>query len=280
MSGTVRFDRLLANLLRLAQRGATPRASRRGDFGSGAGAGCQHARSPHRRSGGALACQRRALDPMPGMALMLHKPVGVTCSHKEAGPLVYDLLPRRWRRREPALSTVGRLDKESSGLLLLTDDGALLHRIISPKKHVAKHYVATLARPLKGDEAAHFAAGTLMLEGEAKPSPRRSWRRCRQRQPALSSARAAIIRCAGCLPPWVIMSTPCTATVLAGSRCRRILRPVSTGSLAPPIWRRFSPKVRPARSGRAPTPPAMRRWRLAPRWRRRCPPCGKRMPCG
>jgi 16S rRNA pseudouridine516 synthase len=109
------------------------------------------------------------LDPLPGLALMLHKPLGVTCSHKEAGPLVYDLLPPRWRRRDPAISTVGRLDKETSGLLLLTDDGALLHRIISPKHHVTKHYIATLARPLRGDEAALFAAGTLMLEGESKP---------------------------------------------------------------------------------------------------------------
>ena len=76
------------------------------------------------------------LDPPPGLVLMLHKPCGVTCSHKEAGPLVYDLLPPRFRLREPALSTIGRLDKDTSGLLLLTDDGALLHRIISPKSHV------------------------------------------------------------------------------------------------------------------------------------------------
>jgi 16S rRNA pseudouridine516 synthase len=109
------------------------------------------------------------LDPVPGMAVMLHKPVGVTCSHKEAGPLVYDLLPGRWRAREPALSTVGRLDKDTSGLLLLTDDGALLHRIISPRRHVAKRYVATLARPLQGDEAERFASGALLLEGEDKP---------------------------------------------------------------------------------------------------------------
>ena len=109
------------------------------------------------------------LDPPPGIAMMLHKPLGVTCSHKETGPLIYDLLPPRWRRREPAISTVGRLDKETSGLLLLTDDGALLHRIISPKHHVTKRYVATLARPLEGPEAAQFASGELMLEGEDKP---------------------------------------------------------------------------------------------------------------
>lgn len=109
------------------------------------------------------------LDPPPGMALMLHKPVGVTCSHKESGALVYDLLPPRWLAREPAVSTVGRLDKDTSGLLLLTDDGALLHRIISPRQHVAKRYVATLARPLDGSEGAVFAAGELMLEGDDKP---------------------------------------------------------------------------------------------------------------
>jgi 16S rRNA pseudouridine516 synthase len=109
------------------------------------------------------------LDPPPGLVLMLHKPCGVTCSHKEAGPLVYDLLPSRFRLREPALSTIGRLDKDTSGLLLLTDDGALLHKIISPKSHVPKRYLATLDRPLRGDEAAIFASGTLMLEGEEKP---------------------------------------------------------------------------------------------------------------
>ena len=111
----------------------------------------------------------KRLDPPPGMALMLHKPVGVTCSHKESGPLVYDLLPGRWRERDPAISTVGRLDKDTSGLLLLTDDGALLHRIISPRQHVAKRYLATLARPLQGSEAERFASGELMLEGEDKP---------------------------------------------------------------------------------------------------------------
>ncbi|KQT69496.1 16S rRNA pseudouridine(516) synthase [Methylobacterium sp. Leaf465] len=110
-----------------------------------------------------------ALDPPPGLTLMLHKPLGVTCSHKEAGPLVYGLLPDRWRRRDPALSTVGRLDKETSGLLLLTDDGALLHRIIAPKANVAKRYRVALDRPLKGDEGTVLASGTLMLEGEEKP---------------------------------------------------------------------------------------------------------------
>jgi 16S rRNA pseudouridine516 synthase len=109
------------------------------------------------------------LDPLQGMVILLNKPLGMTCSHKEAGRLVYDLLPDRWRRRDPLLSTIGRLDKETSGLLLLTDDGALVHRVISPKRHVTKTYRARLARPMAGGEAALFASGKLTLEGEDKP---------------------------------------------------------------------------------------------------------------
>ena len=111
----------------------------------------------------------RPLDPPPGVVLMLHKPLGMTCSRKEDGALVYDVLPDRWRRRDPALSTIGRLDKQTTGLLLLTDDGDLLHRVISPRRHVAKVYRATLARPLAGTEGDVFAAGGLVLEGEDKP---------------------------------------------------------------------------------------------------------------
>jgi 16S rRNA pseudouridine516 synthase len=109
------------------------------------------------------------LDPAPGLLVALHKPVGYTCSTKDPGRVVYDLLPPRWRRRDPIVSPVGRLDRDTSGLLLLTDDGALLHRITSPKSHLPKVYEATLAADLRGDEAALFAAGTLMLEGETKP---------------------------------------------------------------------------------------------------------------
>jgi len=109
------------------------------------------------------------LDPLPGIVLMMNKPLGVTCSHKEAGPLVFSLLPDRWRLRDPAISTVGRLDKDTSGLLLLTDDGALLHRIISPRASILKTYRAMLDSPLRGDEAELFASGSLILEGEDKP---------------------------------------------------------------------------------------------------------------
>ena len=109
------------------------------------------------------------LDPPAGQLLMLHKPVGTTCSTKDPGRIVYDLLPPRYRLRSPVMSTVGRLDRETSGLLLLTDDGQLLHRIISPKSRLPKVYLATLADDLRGDEVATFASGTLMLDNEKTP---------------------------------------------------------------------------------------------------------------
>ena len=118
---------------------------------------------------GRMTVDGEPVDPPHGLVILLNKPLGMTCSHKENGPLVYDVLPTRWRRRDPAISTVGRLDKETSGLLLMTDDGDLLHRIISPKRHVPKVYRATLARPMNGSERALFASGELMLEGDDKP---------------------------------------------------------------------------------------------------------------
>ena len=109
------------------------------------------------------------LDPPAGMLLMLHKPTGYTCSTKDPGRVIYDLLPPRFRLRDPLLSPVGRLDRETSGLLLMTDDGQLLHRITAPKSALPKVYVATLANDLRGDEATVFGSGTFMLESETTP---------------------------------------------------------------------------------------------------------------
>ena len=117
----------------------------------------------------AIRIDGESLDPPAGLALMLHKPVGYTCSTKDAGRIVYDLLPARFRLRSPLLSTVGRLDRDTSGLLLMTDDGQLLHRIVSPKSHLPKVYEATLAQDLRGDEAVLFSSGTLLLESETTP---------------------------------------------------------------------------------------------------------------
>ena len=79
--------------------------------------------------------------------IMLHKPAGYECSLKPgAWPGVHNLLPVPLRRR--GLQPVGRLDQDTTGLLLLTDDGPLLHKLTSPKHHVPKVYEVTCKHPV------------------------------------------------------------------------------------------------------------------------------------
>lgn len=108
-------------------------------------------------------------DPPPGSVLMMHKPFGFICSTKGASHLIYDLLPSRFLSRSPVMAPVGRLDLASSGLLLLTDDGKINHRITSPRRHLPKIYEARLAEVLTGREAEVFESGTMMLESDATP---------------------------------------------------------------------------------------------------------------
>lgn len=112
---------------------------------------------------------REPLDHPGRLLLLMHKPEGFVCSHDDGGRLIYSLLPERWQKRNPKLSTVGRLDRDVSGAILLTDDGALLHRLTSPKYAITKLYEATLAEPINPDAIELFASGTLMLKGEEKP---------------------------------------------------------------------------------------------------------------
>ncbi|MDX8398511.1 MAG: pseudouridine synthase [Mariprofundaceae bacterium] len=111
----------------------------------------------------------KALDHANGLTVVYHKALGSVCSRKEDGQLIYADFPERWLGRKPALSSVGRLDKETSGLLVLTDDGQLNHQLTSPKHHISKTYAVVLATPLKGDEAELLARGDLMLEADDKP---------------------------------------------------------------------------------------------------------------
>jgi 16S rRNA pseudouridine516 synthase len=105
-----------------------------------------------------------------GLLVVLHKPADYVCSHDPGeGPSVYDLLPPRWLKRNPVVTTIGRLDKDATGVLLITDDGDLVHRWTSPKHKVAKLYEVTVDADLPPGLEALFAAGTLMLDGEDKP---------------------------------------------------------------------------------------------------------------
>ena len=115
-----------------------------------------------------IKVNNEALDPET-ITVLLNKPSGFICSHNDAGSLIYALIPQRWNRRNPKISTIGRLDVDTTGAIILTDDGALNHRLSSPKSDVSKIYEATLAVPLKGDEKEIFASGEVMLNGEKKP---------------------------------------------------------------------------------------------------------------
>ncbi len=122
-----------------------------------------------------ILCEGAPLDPLSPLTVMLHKPAGYTCSHEEVGPLIYDLLPSRWAHRNPKLSSAGRLDKDSTGQVILTDDGDLLHRIIHPRQHLSKRYKVTLQNPLRGEESLLFVRGDLILKGEKTPLKPAQW---------------------------------------------------------------------------------------------------------
>lgn len=109
------------------------------------------------------------LDHPDGLTIIYHKPLGTVCSRRESGRLIYADFPERWIDRKPPFSSVGRLDKETSGIMVVTDDGQLNHQLTSPKQHISRTYAVTLAEPLNGSETAIFANGKLMLDEEQKP---------------------------------------------------------------------------------------------------------------
>ena len=106
--------------------------------------------------------------------LMLHKPAGTECSHRPgAWPSIYTLLPAPLRQR-PApgkvqgVQAVGRLDQDTTGLLLLSDDGAFIHRMNSPRRHVPKVYEVTTKHPLDERQLERLRAG-VVLDDDPRP---------------------------------------------------------------------------------------------------------------
>ena len=96
--------------------------------------------------------------------VMLHKPAGVlTATEDRKQPTVLDLLPPELRRID--LAPVGRLDKDTEGLLLLTNDGELAHRLLSPKYHVDKRYLARVDGELSAADTEAFARGMTLGDG-------------------------------------------------------------------------------------------------------------------
>ena len=98
--------------------------------------------------------------------IVMNKPQGVECSQKpKHHPSVYSLLPAPLRRRE--LQSIGRLDEDTTGLLLFTDDGALIHRLTSPKKHVPKVYEVQCKHPVAPDQVERLLAGVKLVDDPA-----------------------------------------------------------------------------------------------------------------
>ncbi|HEY2929179.1 16S rRNA pseudouridine(516) synthase, partial [Piscinibacter sp.] len=98
--------------------------------------------------------------------IVMNKPPGVECSQKpKHHPSVYSLLPAPLRRRD--VQSVGRLDEDTTGLLLFTDDGALIHRLTSPKRHVRKVYEVGCKHPVSEEQVQRLLAGVTLLDDPA-----------------------------------------------------------------------------------------------------------------
>ena len=117
------------------------------------------------RSAVKIAVSGQMLASEAFVYLMMNKPAGVLSATRDGrGETVLDLLPARYAKM--GLFPVGRLDKDSVGLLLLTNDGALAHELLHPKRHVEKRYYVEVDGALDSADAAAFAAGMTMRSGE------------------------------------------------------------------------------------------------------------------
>lgn len=166
MARLQRIDQLLSHC------GYCSRSEARGWVRAGrVQAGGEAVRSPADKADPAgVTVDGEALDHPEGILALLHKPVGCVCSHDASeGPTIYDLLPGRWTRRNPPVNSVGRLDRDASGLLLITDRGEWVHQWTSPRHQVPKLYEVGVDGLLEPGLVGLFAAGTLVLEGEDQP---------------------------------------------------------------------------------------------------------------
>jgi 16S rRNA pseudouridine516 synthase len=229
---SARLDQLLASLGYGSRRGVhvlidagrvTVRGARAGDIGE-------------KVSPADVLVDGTALDHPGGLLLMLNKPVGLVCSHNpDEGPGVYGLLPPRWQARHPPVTSIGRLDRDTSGLLLLTDQSALVHRLTSPKHKVSKVYAATLNREVPPQRTAElaslFARGTLVLPGEDKPCAPAGlrWQDARTAELTLTEGRYHQVR-------RMFASQGCEVTALH----RTHFGPLELGRLAPGEWRELA----------------------------------------
>ncbi len=131
----------------------------------------QAVREPDRRVNPAtVRIDGEPVDHPQGVLVVLHKPAGCVCSRDtREGPNVFEFVPPRWSARNPEITTIGRLDKDATGVLLLTDQGDLVHRWTAPRHKIPKVYQVTLDQEPPAGLAEVFASGTFRLDGEDKP---------------------------------------------------------------------------------------------------------------
>jgi 16S rRNA pseudouridine516 synthase len=114
-----------------------------------------------------ITLQNELITHQSARYFMLHKPIGYVCAnHDSEHPTVLDLLSGINTQQ---LQIVGRLDIDTTGLVLLTDDGDWNHRVTAPRRHCTKTYLVECADPISGDAQARFLAGVL-LHGESTPT--------------------------------------------------------------------------------------------------------------
>ena len=162
----MRLDRLLVTLGQ-GSRSEVQRFIRAGDVTVDG----QCVRDPacHVPEESAVTLRGQPLNTSLSRTVMLHKPAGIlTAARDPRQPTVMDLLPDAFRPL--GCMPVGRLDKDTSGLLLLTTDGQLAHRLLSPGRHVDKLYRATVDGPLRDADIEAFAQGLVLSDFTAQPA--------------------------------------------------------------------------------------------------------------
>ena len=195
-----------------------------------------------------VAVDGRVVEPAPLRWLVFHKPVGVLCTRADphGGETVYDVLPE-WTT---GLRYVGRLDRDTSGLLLMTNDGALAAALAHPSSRVEREYLAAVKKPVTAQVIRAVKAGAELEDGFARPK--------RVRRTALEDGEwgISLVLTEGRKREVrrLLKATGCPAATL----CRVRFGPFRLGGLAPGRWRPARPseittaraEVRPRRGGR------------------------------
>lgn len=118
---------------------------------------------------GSVCVNGATVKDEPFQYYLFHKPAGVlTAARDRKAPTVMDLVPEALLKRD--VLPVGRLDKDTTGLLVLTNDGELAHRLLSPRHHVRKEYLATLDGPVGDADVAAFANGMVFQDFTSMPA--------------------------------------------------------------------------------------------------------------